>query len=143
MPLRSSASWSNRLTSVSLFGNRGLKQRGERLARHRILELAQIGVLELAGQRRVVVGVERRVLLARRLKPFVDLLEHVGWELRCVAAERFAYQPAKRQLDRFDLGVQLAKLRRQIQPLLHEEVFDRFLKRALTLREERLVSRPE
>ena len=40
-----------------------VKQRGERPARQRILELAQIGVLELANKRRVVVGVERRVLV--------------------------------------------------------------------------------
>ena len=133
MPLRSSASWSNRLASVSLFAKRASKERPVRLAQDRILDLSQVGVLELAGQRLVVGQVERRVLLRSGLKPLVDLLQHVRGQAALHRRPRPRRCSAQSQLHLLDLRIELAQLWRQVEALLDQQILDRVLQRALAL----------
>lgn len=82
------------------------------------MQLPKVGVFELASQCLVMIRVERGVLLGRSLETLVHLLLDVGRQLRLVARQRLADRLPKGQLDRLDLRVELAQLRRQIKPLL-------------------------
>ena len=114
-----------------LVPKRASKQRPERLVDDRVLELAQIEVLELAGERPVVVTSSAGFFFAAAGAARLPSA-NVGGQLRGVAVQASSIslrrparppRPARRARE----------VRRQVKPLLHQQVLDRVLERPLAL----------
>ena len=84
------------------------------------------------------VGVQRGVLLGGAGDAFVHLLQHVRGDLRQVAPQRRFHHLAHGKLHLLGGGVEVAQLRRQVETLLDQQVFNRILQGALALGDKRL-----
>src|SRR5438309_1056798 len=68
----------------------------------------------------------------------------MGWHLRCVACQSYVHALADVQLDLLRGNIEVAQLRREVEALLDEQVFDGILQGTLALRDERFeVTRTE
>src|SRR5690606_28772222 len=114
-----------------LVGEAAFEARPERFARDGSLQLPQVGVLELAGERRVALAIQRGVLLRSYLQSLLDLLQYMRRELGRIAVQGLVNASSQGQFDGLDPRVQLPELGREVQALLHQQVLDRVLNRAL------------
>lgn len=106
------------------------------LAGDRVLELAEIGVLQDPGERRIVVVVHRRVLAGGSGEALANLLSHMLWKQIRIACKAIDDGGPNGQLDGLDLPIKLPQLGREVEPLLDQQILDRCLDRALPLVEE-------
>jgi hypothetical protein len=115
-----------------------LERRPERLVGDCVLQFAEIGILKLSCQGLVMVRVDGRILPSRGLEPVLDPCLDVGWQSRRVAIESVGDHTADAELHFLHLRVELAKLGREVETFLDEQILDRGLDGSLAFCEERL-----
>ena len=103
--------------------------------------MVQVGIFQLSLKCQIVVLIERRIPSECTHNPFINPLEYVERERSGITGKYVTDQTTQGELDCFEISVQLAKARRQIQPLFDQEILDRFLKGVLPLLQECLVIR--
>ena len=106
------------------------------LAGDRVLKLTEVAEFKLPCQGLVVVHIKGGILLRRPLDALLDLLANMGRQLVWVAIEGPFDNSAQAKFDPFHGLVELTQLRRQVEPLLDEEILYRLLEGTLALGDE-------